>query len=92
MPTWPRTVAHQLGHAANYLIARRVAVGVVHALEVVDVQRHHRERRTRGLQVLDRILRAAPVAQARQRVGDAGQVQLAEHLMQGGKAPAHRAF
>ena len=61
-----------LGHAAQHRVAGRVAVGVVDALEVVDVEQQHGGRPAlgrRGAARLQLLGEVAAVGQARQRVG-----------------------
>ena len=66
-------VSHALGDGAKSLITFRVPVGVVVALEVIDVAHRQRERlRVAARPRLERLqiaIQLAPVAQAGQRIG-----------------------
>jgi hypothetical protein len=78
-------LAQQRGHVTQHRVAHRVAMGVVHALEVVQVQQHQRQRAAVGRGGARLLCMAffqrAPVQQAGQRVV---QGLLAQLGLQGG--------
>jgi hypothetical protein len=71
-------------------VADVMAVVVVDRFEAIDVQRQDRERDALHLQRIQRLLQAAAVEQAGQRIGAAGAVERADAVLQCVEAVQHR--
>ena len=80
------------GDVLEHQVAGRVAVGVVDALEVVDVDHQHQRRLAGAGDAVDlagqRQLELAPVGQAGQRVAARQLAQAVDHRLQPGALPA----
>ena len=88
----PHGVAEPVGHDAEELVAGRVAVAVVHKLEVVEVDEEHGDRQVAALGARDRLLEVLleeeAVGQVGQRVvvGQMGEPGLRGDQLVGGAA------
>ena len=78
-------------HLQDIAVARIVAVGIVHVLEVVDVDERHRDGMSRLPQLVERAQVAAAVAESREGVGEGGLdepvllvAQLLDHVLERG--------
>jgi hypothetical protein len=90
-------LGHQRRHVREHAIARHVPVGVVHRLEVVDIEQHEAEWRPvapcSGDLAHDGLLAAAPVEQGRELIGirglgeDAVKLDLAGDVLKDIKPP-----